>query len=84
MDRRCTSRIVRRVARHAAVDKPIGRHTLRRAFITAALDAGVSLRDVQEPPPMPTRAPPPIRDDRGRLSPDRHATSIVTTYLAAR
>lgn len=48
MDRHCASRIVRRVARHAGVDKPIGPHTLRHAFITAALDAGVPLRDVQE------------------------------------
>jgi integrase-like protein len=28
--------------------KPVGPHTLRHAFITAALDAGVPLRDVQE------------------------------------
>ncbi len=48
MDRHCASRIVRRVARRAGVDKPIGPHTLRHAFITAALDAGVPLRDVQE------------------------------------
>jgi integrase/recombinase XerD len=33
MDRHCASRIVRRVARRAAVDKPIGPHTLRHAFI---------------------------------------------------
>jgi integrase/recombinase XerD len=48
MDRHCASRIVRRVARRAGIDKPIGPHTLRHAFITAALDAGVPLRDVQE------------------------------------
>ena len=48
MDRHCASRIVRRVARPAGVDKPIGPHTLRHALITAALDAGVPLRDVQE------------------------------------
>lgn len=47
MDRHCASRIVRCVARCAGVDKPIGPHTLRHAF-TAALDAGVPLRDVQE------------------------------------
>src|SRR3954451_21209936 len=48
MDRHCASRIVRRVAARAGVEKPIGPHTLRHAFITAALDAGVPLRDVQE------------------------------------
>ena len=41
-------RLVRRVARYAGVDKPIGPHTLRQAFITAAPDASVPLRDVQE------------------------------------
>ena len=40
--------MVRRVARYAGIAKPVGPHTLRHAFITAALDAGVSLRDVQE------------------------------------
>jgi integrase/recombinase XerD len=48
MDRHCASRIVRRVARRAGIDNPISPHTLRHAFITAALDAGVPLRDVQE------------------------------------
>jgi site-specific recombinase XerD len=48
LDRHGASRIVRRLARRAGVTKPIGPHTLRHAFITAALDAGVPLRDVQE------------------------------------
>ena len=47
-DRHIAGRVVRRVARRAGVNKPIGPHTLRHAFITAALDAGVPLRDVQE------------------------------------
>ena len=41
-------RIVRRAARRAGITKAVGPHTLRHAFITAALDAGVPLRDVQE------------------------------------
>jgi integrase/recombinase XerD len=48
LDRHAAGRIVRRVARRARITKPVGPHTLRHAFITAALDAGVSLRDVQE------------------------------------
>jgi integrase len=48
LDRHGAGRIVRRVARRAGITKPAGPHTLRHAFITAALDAGVSLRDVQE------------------------------------
>ena len=48
LDRHGAARIVRRIARRAGIVKPIGPHTLRHAFITAALDAGVTLRDVQE------------------------------------
>jgi integrase/recombinase XerD len=40
LDRHDASRIVRRVARRAGIAKKIGPHTLRHAFITAALDAG--------------------------------------------
>jgi len=48
LDRHAAWRIVRRLARKAGINKPVGPHTLRHAFITAALDAGVPLRDVQE------------------------------------
>ncbi|MBO0866226.1 MAG: tyrosine-type recombinase/integrase, partial [Mycobacterium sp.] len=48
LDRHGASRIVRRIAKRAGITKPISPHTLRHAFITAALDAGVPLRDVQE------------------------------------
>jgi integrase/recombinase XerD len=56
-------------------------HTLRHAFITAALDAGVPLRDVQE---AASHADPrtTMRYDRARTSLDRHATYIVATYIA--
>jgi integrase/recombinase XerD len=81
MDRHCASRIVRRVARRAEVNKPIGPHTLRHAFITAALDSGVPLRDVQE---AASHADPrtTMRYDRARVSLDRHATYIVAAYIA--
>jgi hypothetical protein len=51
------------------------------AFITAALDAGVPLRDVQE---TASHADPrtTMRYDRARVSLDRHATYIVAAYLA--
>jgi hypothetical protein len=54
---------------------------LRHAFITAALDAGVPLRDVQE---TASRAGPrtTMRYDRARASLDRHATYIVSAYIA--
>ena len=47
LDHHDAARVVRRVARRAGIIKPVGPHTLRHAFITAALDAGVPLRDVQ-------------------------------------
>ena len=54
---------------------------LRHAFTTAALDAGVPLRDVKE---AASHADPrsTMRYDRGRVSFDRHATYIVAAYLA--
>jgi integrase/recombinase XerD len=62
-------RIVRRVARKAGIAKRVGPHTLRHAFITAALDAGVPLRDVQE---AASHADPrtTMRYDRARTSLD--------------
>ena len=81
MDRHCAGRIVRRVAKRAGSDKKIGPHTVRHAFITVALDAGVPLRDVQE---AASHADPrtTMRYDRARVSLDRHATYIVAAYLA--
>jgi integrase/recombinase XerD len=81
LDRHGAARMVRRVARRAEITKPVGPHTLRHAFITAALDAGVSLRDVQE---AASHADPrtTMRYDRARGSLDRHATYIVATYVA--
>ena len=81
LDRHGAGRIVRRVARRAGITKSVGPHTLRHAFITAALDAGVSLRDVQE---AASHADPrtTMRYDRARGSLDRHATYIVAAYVA--
>ena len=81
LDRHAAGRIVRRLARAAGITKCVGPHTLRHAFITAALDAGVPLRDVQE---AASHADPrtTMRYDRARVSLDRHATYIVATFLA--
>ena len=48
LDRHGAGRIIRKTARRAGIAKAVTPHTLRHAFITAALDAGVPLRDVQE------------------------------------
>jgi integrase/recombinase XerD len=81
IDRHAAGRIVRRIARRGGIAKRVGPHTLRHAFITAALDAGVPLRDVQE---AASHADPrtTMRYDRARVSLDRHATYIVATFLA--
>jgi site-specific recombinase XerD len=81
LDRHAAGRIVRRLARKAGITKKVGPHTLRHAFITAALDAGVPLRDVQE---AASHADPrtTMRYDRGRVSLDRHATYVVSAFLA--
>jgi len=81
LDRHGAARVVRRAAQRAGITKPVGPHTLRHAFITAALDAGVPLRDVQE---AASHADPrtTMRYDRARGSLDRHATYIVAAYLA--
>jgi integrase/recombinase XerD len=78
LDRHGAGRIVRKTARRAGIAKPL---TLRHAFITAALDAGVPLRDVQE---AASHADPrtTMRYDRARGSLDRHATYIVAAYVA--
>jgi site-specific recombinase XerD len=46
LDRHAAGRIVRKTARRAGITKAVTPHTLRHAFITAALDAGVPLREV--------------------------------------
>jgi integrase/recombinase XerD len=75
LDRHGAARIVRRVTRRAGIAKHVSPHTLRHAFITAALDAGVPLRDVQE---AASHADPrtTMRYDRARTSLDRHGPTL--------
>ena len=55
-DRHGAGRIVRTTARRAGIAKAVTPHTLRHAFITAAVDAGVPLRATcRRPPRTPTR-----------------------------
>jgi integrase/recombinase XerD len=90
LDRHGAGRIVRRVARRAGITKPVGPHTQRHAFITAALDADVPLRDVQEaashadprttirqsgPGPPSTGTPPTPSPPTSPEPPDRSMTA---------
>jgi len=82
LDRHGAGPIVRKTARRARIAKAVTPHTLRHAFITAALDAGVPLRYVQE---AASHADPrtTMRCDRARGSLDRHATYIVAATSRA-
>lgn len=81
MDRHAALKVVGRLARTAGLDHAVSPHSLRHGFVTAALDAGVPLRDVQDAAghadPRTTR-----RYDRGRHSLDRAATYTVAAYVA--
>jgi Phage integrase family len=81
MDRYAADRMVKRLSKRAGVNKRISPHSLRHSFITAALDAGVPLRDGQE---AASHADPrtTMRYDRARQSLDRHATYIVAAFVA--
>jgi integrase/recombinase XerD len=57
LDRHGAARIVRRTARRAGITKIVTPHTLRHAFITAALDAGCRCGTCKRPPRMPIRGP---------------------------
>jgi integrase len=81
MDRYAASRVVHRVAKKAGIDHRVGCHSLRHSYITAALDAGVPLRDVQ----IAARHADPrttTRYDRARGNLDRHANYIVAAFIA--
>jgi len=81
LNRHAATRIVTRLARKAGITKHISPHSLRHSFITAALDAGVALRDVQ----IAARHADPrttTRYDRAKNNLDRHASYIVTAFVA--
>ncbi len=73
--------LVAALCRQIGVTRRITPHSLRHSAITIALDAGVSLRDVQDfarhEDPRTTR-----RYDRARGQLNRHATYAITQYLA--
>ena len=80
MDRRAATRVVVRLAKKAGIKKHLSPHSLRHAYVTACLDAGVPLRDVQiaarhSDPRMTTRY------DRARGNLDRHANYIVVGFI---
>jgi site-specific recombinase XerD len=81
MNRDSAARVVVRLAKKVGIKKKLSPHSLRHAYITACLDAGVPLRDVQiaarhSDPRMTTRY------DRARGNLDRHANYVVAGFIA--
>jgi integrase/recombinase XerD len=81
LDRHDAARIIRRLAHAVGNTKRISPHSLRHSFVTLALDAGVTLRDVQDAAghadPRTTR-----RYDHARNNLDRHPTYRLAAFLA--
>ena len=81
LDRRTAHRWVRSIGKRAGLGT-VHPHMLRAAFIMAALDAGVPLRDVQ----LAARHADPRTTtiyDRRRQNFDRHAAYVVVAFVAS-
>lgn len=81
MNRKAAALAVERLCKAAGIAKKISPHSLRHSYVTACLDAGVPLRDVQ----VAARHSDPritARYDRARHNHDRHANHTVAAFLA--
>ena len=81
LDRRTAHRWVRSIGKRAGLGH-VHPHMLRAAFIMAALDAGVPLRDVQ----LAARHADPRTTtiyDRRRQNLDRHAAYVVVAFVTS-
>ncbi len=81
LDRRTAHRWVRSIGKRAGLGH-VHPHMLRAAFIMAALDAGVPLREVQ----LAARHAGPRTTtiyDRRRQNLDRHAADVVVAFVTS-
>ena len=81
LDRRAAYRMIKAIAKRAGVTQRVTPHVLRHSFVSAALDAGVPLRDVQ----IAARHADPrttANYDQARRSLDRHAVHTVSAFLS--
>ncbi|MFO7779277.1 MAG: tyrosine-type recombinase/integrase [Nitriliruptoraceae bacterium] len=83
MTRNNVAAAVATLAARAGIQRRMTPHALRHAAITAALNAGAHLRDVQD---FARHADPKttMRYDRNRHSLDRHATYAIAHYCRIR
>lgn len=81
MNRHSAGWVIAKLGRRAGIEHHVHPHALRHACVTAALDAGVPLRDVQN---LARHADPRTtsRYDRARANLDRHASYIVASFVA--
>lgn len=81
LNRYQVTRIIRRVARAAGIEKRLSPHSLRHTFVTLSLEAGAPIHVVQDAAghasPETTR-----RYDRARHALDGHATYTLAVHLA--
>lgn len=80
MTRRSADRVVKRLAKKAGITKAVSPHLLRHGYVTASLDAGIPLRDVQI---MARHSDPRMtqRYDRARGNLDRHGNYVLASFL---
>ena len=80
MTRRSADRVVKRLAKKAGIRKVVSPHVLRHAYVTAALDAGIPLRDAQI---MARHSDPRMtqRYDRARNNLDRHGNYVLAAFV---
>lgn len=79
MSRHTAARAVRRIAKEAGIDKPLGPHALRHTFVSLGLDAGIPLRDMQTAVGH-ANVSTTVRYDRRARNLDRHPAYIVAAY----
>ena len=80
MDRDAADRTVKQLAPRARITTRISPYGPRHSFITAALEAGAPLRDVQQAASADPRTT--TRYDRARHRLDHHAPYNVATFVA--
>ena len=74
------NRIVKRVTKLAGIDKNITNHSLRHTFVTAALNAGASVRDLTNAMGY-ADARQITRYDRDKANLARHSTHLVSAFI---